>query len=127
MSNNNVIYSKTLELRSNNRGTVPLKASEVLEIKWEGGKESTNKGLGERKARQKAMEIWGFISLPKENPMHFVMICAQTEGSGGHPTCPVGMFMEVSPCLCLTLLLFLISPLFFFPNFPPLCVAYLNI
>lgn len=29
MSNNNVIYSKTLELRSNNRGTVPLKASEI--------------------------------------------------------------------------------------------------
>lgn len=65
VSNNNVIYSKTLELRSNNRGTVPLKASEVLEIKWEGGKESTNKGLGERKAHQKATEIWGFISLPK--------------------------------------------------------------
>lgn len=37
VSNNNVIYSKTLELRSNNRGTVPLKASEVLEIKWGGG------------------------------------------------------------------------------------------
>lgn len=37
MSNNNVIYSKTLELRSNNRGTVPLKASEVQEIKWGAG------------------------------------------------------------------------------------------
>lgn len=36
VSNNNVIYSKTLELRSNNRGTVPLKASEVLEINWGG-------------------------------------------------------------------------------------------
>lgn len=60
MSNNNVIYSKTLELRSNNRGTVPLKASEVLEIKWEGGEGIDQQRAGGEKGTSESYGDLGF-------------------------------------------------------------------
>lgn len=73
MSNNNVIYSKTLELRSNNRGDCSLEsfggAGNKMGRGVAGGRQ-TSRGLEERKLSRALVQF----CCPKGNEMHFVMI-----------------------------------------------------